>query len=65
VIADLAPQPWDFTTHDGITTLTVIPAGLRVAGRRHGRGPRARRMRLGLLGAAPAHRPPATRLTSS
>lgn len=29
VIADLTPQPWDYTTHDGGTTLTVIPAGFR------------------------------------
>lgn len=29
VIAELTPQPWDYTTPDGITTLTVIPAGLR------------------------------------
>ncbi|MBA4865924.1 hypothetical protein H1V43_32185 [Streptomyces sp. PSKA54] len=28
VIAELTPQPWDYTTHDG-TTLRVIPAGLR------------------------------------
>jgi hypothetical protein len=28
VIAELTPQPWDYTTPDG-TTLTVIPAGLR------------------------------------
>jgi hypothetical protein len=28
VIADLTPQPWDYSTVDG-TTLTVIPAGLR------------------------------------
>lgn len=27
VIAELTPQPWDYTTVDG-TTLTVIPAGL-------------------------------------
>lgn len=27
-IADLTPQPWDYTTDDG-TTLRVIPAGLR------------------------------------
>ena len=27
-IADLTPQPWDYTTPDG-TTLRVIPAGLR------------------------------------
>jgi hypothetical protein len=27
VIADLTPQPWDYTTDDG-ATLTVIPAGL-------------------------------------
>ncbi|MEV5443520.1 hypothetical protein AB0N23_13425 [Streptomyces sp. NPDC052644] len=26
-LAQLTPQPWDYTTHDG-TTLTVIPAGL-------------------------------------
>lgn len=30
VIAELTPQPWDYTTTDG-TTLTVIPAGLREA----------------------------------
>jgi hypothetical protein len=29
VIAELTPQPWDYTTHDGGITLTVIPAGLR------------------------------------
>lgn len=29
VAADLTPQPWDYTTHDGVITLTVIPAGLR------------------------------------
>lgn len=29
VIAELTPQPWDYTTPDGTTTLTVIPAGLR------------------------------------
>jgi hypothetical protein len=29
VVAELTPQPWDYTTHDGITTLTVVPAGLR------------------------------------
>ncbi|MER5750636.1 hypothetical protein [Streptomyces sp. NPDC002088] len=28
VIAELTPQPWDYTAPDG-TTLTVIPAGLR------------------------------------
>ncbi|MFI7293977.1 hypothetical protein [Streptomyces sp. NPDC050121] len=28
VIADLTPQPWDYTAADG-ATLTVIPAGLR------------------------------------
>lgn len=28
VIADLTPQPWDYTTPDA-TTLRVIPAGLR------------------------------------
>lgn len=28
VIAELTPQPWDYTTGDG-TTLRVIPAGLR------------------------------------
>jgi hypothetical protein len=28
LIADLTPQPWDYTTPDG-TTLRVIPAGLR------------------------------------
>ena len=28
VIAELTPQPWDYTTTDG-TTLRVIPAGLR------------------------------------
>lgn len=28
VIADLTPQPWDYTTPDGMT-LRVIPAGLR------------------------------------
>lgn len=28
VIAELTPQPWDYTTPDG-ATLTVIPAGLR------------------------------------
>ena len=28
VIADLTPQPWDYTDNAG-TTLTVIPAGLR------------------------------------
>lgn len=28
VIAELTPQPWDYTTPDG-TTLRVIPAGLR------------------------------------
>jgi|SRR5690242_7358018 len=28
VIADITPQPWDYTTPDG-TTLRVIPAGLR------------------------------------
>ncbi|MDT0381408.1 hypothetical protein RM572_21860 [Streptomyces sp. DSM 42041] len=28
VIAELTPQPWDYTTPDGVT-LTVIPAGLR------------------------------------
>lgn len=28
VIAELTPQPWEYTTPDG-TTLTVIPAGLR------------------------------------
>lgn len=28
VIAELTPQPWDYTTPDA-TTLTVIPAGLR------------------------------------
>lgn len=28
VIAELTPQPWDYTSADG-TTLTVIPAGLR------------------------------------
>lgn len=28
VIAELTPQPWDYTIPDG-TTLTVIPAGLR------------------------------------
>lgn len=27
VIAELTPQPWDYTTPDGVT-LTVIPAGL-------------------------------------
>lgn len=27
VIAELTPQPWDYTTEDGVT-LTVIPAGL-------------------------------------
>jgi hypothetical protein len=31
VIAELAPQPWDYTTHDGGITLTVTPAGLREA----------------------------------
>lgn len=29
VIAELTPQPWYYTTHDGGITLTVIPAGLR------------------------------------
>jgi hypothetical protein len=28
VIAEITPQPWDYTTPNG-TTLTVIPAGLR------------------------------------
>ena len=28
VLADLTPQPWDYTSDDG-TTLRVIPAGLR------------------------------------
>jgi hypothetical protein len=28
-IAELTPQPWHYTTHDGGITLTVIPAGLR------------------------------------
>jgi hypothetical protein len=28
VIAELTPQPWDYTTHDG-TRLRVIPEGLR------------------------------------
>jgi len=28
VIAELTPQPWDYTTEDG-TTLRIIPAGLR------------------------------------
>ncbi|MFF3511543.1 hypothetical protein [Streptomyces sp. NPDC002573] len=28
VIAELTPQPWDYTTDDG-TTLTVIPLGIR------------------------------------
>jgi hypothetical protein len=28
VIAELTPQPWDYTTADG-TTLRIIPAGLR------------------------------------
>lgn len=28
LIAEITPQPWDYTTGDG-TTLTVIPAGLR------------------------------------
>jgi hypothetical protein len=27
-IAELTPQPWDYTTNDG-TTLTVIPSGIR------------------------------------
>jgi hypothetical protein len=27
-LAEITPQPWDYTTPDG-TTLTVIPAGLR------------------------------------
>jgi hypothetical protein len=30
VIAELTPQPWDYTTPDGVT-LTVIPASLREA----------------------------------
>jgi hypothetical protein len=30
VIAELTPQPWDYTTPDGIT-LTVIPVGLKEA----------------------------------
>jgi hypothetical protein len=29
-LAELTPQPWDYTTPDGVT-LTVIPAGLREA----------------------------------
>lgn len=29
VLAELNPQPWDYTTPDGGITLTVIPAGLR------------------------------------
>ncbi|KOX32811.1 MULTISPECIES: hypothetical protein [Streptomyces] len=29
VTADLTPQPWTYTTHDGGITLTVVPAGLR------------------------------------
>lgn len=28
VIAELTPQPWDYTTHDG-TRLRIIPEGLR------------------------------------
>lgn len=28
-IAEITSQPWDYTTHDGGSTLTVIPAGLR------------------------------------
>lgn len=28
LLAELTPQPWDYTTPDGVT-LTVIPAGLR------------------------------------
>jgi hypothetical protein len=27
--AELTPQPWDYTTPDGGSTLTAIPAGLR------------------------------------
>lgn len=29
VIAEITPQPWEYTTPDGGITLTVIPAGLR------------------------------------
>ena len=29
VIAEITPQPWDYTTPDGGITLTVTPAGLR------------------------------------